>query len=84
MTTMFVSENFGERDHLEALDIDGRIVLNCMLNRMKGCGLDSVGSEHSRVVVINLCWLSWLEGLGACLSLLRHKFDPGQLMWDLW
>jgi len=57
MYTMFVSENFRERDHLEALGIDRRIVLNCMLNRMKGCGLDSVGSEYRRVVVINLCWL---------------------------
>jgi hypothetical protein len=56
-TIKFLSENFMERDHLEALGTDGRIVLNCMLNRMKGCGLDSVGSEHRRTVVINFCWL---------------------------
>jgi hypothetical protein len=58
----FLLENFRERDHLEALGTDGKIALNCKLNKMKGCGVDSVGSEHRREVVINLCWLC--HGLG--------------------
>jgi hypothetical protein len=49
-TQWFSSKNLRERNHLEALGTDGRIVLNCMLNRMKGCGLDSAGSEHRAVV----------------------------------
>jgi hypothetical protein len=40
-----------ERDHLEYLDVDGKITFNCILhNRMRNGGLDSSGSGHGQVM----------------------------------
>jgi hypothetical protein len=38
--------NLKERDHLEGLVVDGRVILNgCERNRMGGSGLDLCGSK---------------------------------------
>jgi hypothetical protein len=41
----FWLENLKGRDHLEELRVDGRIILECMLeSSLGGCELDSSGS----------------------------------------
>jgi hypothetical protein len=40
----FLLENVKERDCLEGLGINVRIILKWTLNRIGGCGLDSSGS----------------------------------------
>jgi hypothetical protein len=43
---IYGSENLKERDHLEDLGEDGKIILKRILNRMRICGLDSTGLEQ--------------------------------------
>jgi hypothetical protein len=47
MSKRFCSENLKRRDHSKDLGVDGRIILERILerNRMEWCGLDSSGSE---------------------------------------
>jgi hypothetical protein len=48
--TVFRWGNLKERDHLEDLGMDGKIILNCILrNGVEGCGLDSSGSGQWKV-----------------------------------
>jgi hypothetical protein len=35
-------------DHLEDLDVAGRIILECILGKLGGCGLDSYGSDRDQ------------------------------------
>jgi hypothetical protein len=44
MRTKFWLERLNGQDHLEDLDIDGRITEASKENKMGGCGLDSSGS----------------------------------------
>jgi hypothetical protein len=45
MHTVFWSENLKGRDHSEDLRVDGRIILERILEKVCGsCGLDSAGS----------------------------------------
>jgi hypothetical protein len=40
-----------ERDHLGDLDVDGRVILKLILNKVRGCGLDSTGWIYGPVAV---------------------------------
>jgi hypothetical protein len=46
MDAKFCSENVKGRDHLEDLNVDGKIILECILGKqmMGSCGLGSSGS----------------------------------------
>jgi hypothetical protein len=49
MSIGFQMLNLKERDHLEGLGVNGRIILNgCGRNRMGGLGLDLCGSGLGR------------------------------------
>jgi hypothetical protein len=51
MRTKFWSENLKERDRLENIGVDGRIMLKRILNKLGGgCGLHSSGSGYGPVV----------------------------------
>jgi hypothetical protein len=44
--TVFWLENLKEKDHLEYLGIDGKIILGCILGKwLQRCELDSSGSR---------------------------------------
>jgi len=40
MHTIFWLENLKERDHLEDVSVDGNIILEWILRKQGGCGLD--------------------------------------------
>jgi hypothetical protein len=42
-------ENLKGRDYLGGIDVDGRILLRSILNKVCGCGLDSCGSGQGSV-----------------------------------
>jgi hypothetical protein len=43
MHTKFLSRSLKRRHNLRDLDVDDRIILKCILNRVTGCELDSSG-----------------------------------------
>jgi hypothetical protein len=45
-----LSENLKGRDHLKDFGLDGRIILDWILNKVGGCGLDSSGLGYGPVV----------------------------------
>jgi hypothetical protein len=46
MHPKFWWENLKERDHLEDVDTDGRIIIKVISKKLNGCELDSSGEVH--------------------------------------
>ena len=64
----------GERDHLEDLGVDGRIILKCIFKKWDGrCGLDCPGSGEGQVA-----------GACECCNELSGSIACGESLDSLW